>query len=156
MVECPPRSSLIGWKPMSEADSIFDTNVLLYLLSKDAAKADRAEALLASGGVVSVQVFNEFASVASRKLAMTMPEIREILSTIRTVCIVKPLDIETHKLGLELAERYGFSIYDGMIVAAAVRAECTTLYTEDLQQGQMIAKLQIRNPFVGSQFTHRH
>jgi predicted nucleic acid-binding protein len=60
------------------------------------------------------------------------------------------LDIETHKLGLELAERYGFSIYDGMIVAAAVRAECTILYTEDLQQGQMIAKMQIRNPFVGS------
>lgn len=135
---------------MSEVDSFFDTNVLLYLLSKDAAKADRAEALLASGGVVSVQVLNEFASVASRKLAMTMPEIREILSTIQGVCIVKPLDIETHKLGLELAERYGFSIYDGMIVAAAVRAECTILYTEDLQQGQMIAKLQIRNPFVGS------
>jgi predicted nucleic acid-binding protein len=135
---------------MSEADSFFDTNVLLYLLSKDAAKADRAEALVATGGVVSIQVLNEFASVASRKLAMTIPEIREILSTIQGVCIVKPLDIETHKLGLELAERYGFSIYDGMIVAAAVRAECTILYTEDLQQGQMIAKLQIRNPFVGS------
>jgi predicted nucleic acid-binding protein len=135
---------------MSEVDSFFDTNVLLYLLSKDAAKADRAAALLASGGVVSVQVLNEFASVASRKLAMTIPEIREILSTIQGVCIVKPLDIETHKLGLELAERYGFSIYDGTIVAAAVRAECTILYTEDLQQGQMIAKMQIRNPFVGS------
>jgi predicted nucleic acid-binding protein len=135
---------------MSEVDSFFDTNVLLYLLSKDTAKADRAEALLASGGVVSIQVLNEFASVASRKLAMTIPEIREILSTIQGVCIVKPLDIETHKLGLELAERYGFSIYDGMIVAAAVRAECTILYTEDLQQGQMIAKMQIRNPFVGS------
>jgi predicted nucleic acid-binding protein len=135
---------------MSEVDSFFDTNVLLYLLSKDAAKADRAEALLASGGVVSVQVLNEFASVASRKLVMTIPEIREILSTIQGVCIVKPLDIENHKLGLELAERYGFSIYDGMIVAAAVRAECTILYTEDLQQGQMIAKMQIRNPFVGS------
>ena len=135
---------------MSDVDSFFDTNVLLYLLSKDAAKADRAEALLASGGVVSIQVLNEFASVASRKLAMTIPEIREILSTIQGVCIVKPLDIETHKLGLDVAERYGFSIYDGMIVAAAVRAECTILYTEDLQQGQMIAKLQIRNPFVGS------
>src|SRR5476649_1243672 len=68
---------------MNGADSFFDTNILLYLLSKDAAKADRAEALLASGGVVSVQVLNEFASVASRKLAMTITEIREILSTIR-------------------------------------------------------------------------
>ena len=135
---------------MSEADSFFDTNVLLYLLSKDAAKADRAEALLASGGVVSVQVLNEFASVASRKLMMTIPEVREILSTVRSVCVVKPLDIETHDLGLEMAERYGFSIYDALIVAAAVRAGCAILYTEDLQQGQVIEKLQIRNPIVGS------
>ena len=135
---------------MSEADSFFDTNVLLYLLSKDAAKADRAEALLASGGVVSVQVFNEFASVASRKLAMTIAEIREILSTIRAACAVMPLDIETHDLGLDIAERHRFSIYDALIVAAAVRAGCAILYTEDLQQGQVIEKLQIRNPFVGS------
>ncbi|MGA8419687.1 MAG: PIN domain-containing protein, partial [Pseudolabrys sp.] len=76
---------------MSAADSFFDTNVLLYLLSKDAAKADLAEALLATGGVVSVQVLNEFASVATRKLAMTIPEIREVLSTIRAVCNVRSL-----------------------------------------------------------------
>ncbi len=135
---------------MSEADSFFDTNVLLYLLSKDATKADRSEALLASGGVVSVQVLNEFASVASRKLAMTIAEIREILSTIRAVCTVMPLDIATHDLGLDIAESHRFSIYDALIVAAALRAGCTILYTEDLQQGQVIEKLQIRNPFVGS------
>lgn len=135
---------------MNEADSFFDTNVLLYLLSKDSAKADRAEALLASGGIVSVQVLNEFVSVASRKLAMTIPEIREILSTIRTVCIVKPLDIETHELGLDMAECYGFSMYDSLIVAAAVHARYAVLYTEDLQQGQVIDQLVIRNPFAGS------
>ena len=135
---------------MTEADSFFDTNVLLYLLSKDPAKADRAEALLVSGGVVSVQVLNEFASVASRKLMMTIPEVREILSTIRAACAVMPLDIETHDLGLDIAERHRFSIYDALIVAAAVRAGCAILYTEDLQQGQVIEKLQIRNPFVGS------
>jgi predicted nucleic acid-binding protein len=135
---------------MSEADSFFDTNVLLYLLSKDTAKADRAEVLLASGGIVSVQVLNEFASVASRKLAMTIPEIREFLSTIRAVCIVKPLDIDTHELGLDMAERYGFSIYDGLIVAAAMRAGCSKLYTEDLRQGQVIDQLTVRNPFAGS------
>jgi predicted nucleic acid-binding protein len=132
---------------MSEANSFFDTNVLLYLLSAEAAKADRAEKLLAAGGIVSEQVLNEFASVASRKLAMEIPEIREILSTIRAVCIVKPLDIATHELGLDMAERYRFSIYDGLIVAAAVRAGCSILYTEDLNQGQVIDQLTIRNPF---------
>ena len=135
---------------MSEADNFLDTNVLLYLLSHDADKADRAEAILTSGGIISVQVLNEFASVASRKLEMTIPEIREILSTIRSVCVVKSLDIETHDLGLELAERYGFSIYDGLIVAAAIRAGCAILYTEDLQQGQRIEKLQIKNPFASN------
>ena len=135
---------------MSEAEVFFDTNVLLYLLSNDAAKADRAEALLATGGVVSVLVLNEFASVASRKLTMTIPEVREILSTVRSVCVVKSVDVETHDLGLELAERYGFSIYDGLIVAAAVRAGCAILYTEDLQRGQVIENLTIRNPFVDS------
>jgi predicted nucleic acid-binding protein len=134
---------------MSEANSFFDTNILLYLLSNNAAKADRAEALLLAGGVVSVQVLNEFASVASRKLAMTIPDIRDILSTIRAVCIVKPLDIDTHELSLDMTERYGFSIYDGLIVAAAVRAECSVLYTEDMQRGQVIDHLVIRNPFVG-------
>ena len=133
---------------MREADRFFDTNVLFYLLSKDVVKADLAERLLASGGVVSVQVLNEFASVAYRKLAMTIPEIREILSAIRAVCIVKPLDIETHELGLDMAERYGFSIYDGFIIAAAVRAGCSAVYTEDMQHGQTIDKSTIRNPFV--------
>jgi predicted nucleic acid-binding protein len=135
---------------MSEAEFFFDTNVLLYLLSNDADKADRAEAILTAGGIISVQVLNEFASVASRKLEMTIPEIREILSTIRSVCVVKSLDVETHDLGLELAERYGFSIYDGLIVAAAIRAGCAILYTEDLQQGQRIEKLQIKNPFASN------
>jgi predicted nucleic acid-binding protein len=65
------------------------------------------------------------------------------LSTIRAICIVKSLDIETHELGLDMAERHSFSIYDGLIVAAAVRAGCAILYTEDLQHGQMIEKLQI-------------
>ena len=55
----------------------FDTNVLLYLLSEDIGKADRAEALIGMGGILSVQVLNEFASVASRKLKMSYSEIRD-------------------------------------------------------------------------------
>ena len=55
---------------MRGTDSFFDTHVLLYLLSGDAAQADRAEAVLALGGTISVQVLNEFAAVASRKLGL--------------------------------------------------------------------------------------
>ena len=55
--------------------SFFDTNVLVYLASNDAAKADRAEATLAKGGAISVQVLNELANVARRKMQMSWDEI---------------------------------------------------------------------------------
>jgi predicted nucleic acid-binding protein len=133
---------------MSDAERcFFDTNVILYLLSADAAKADRAESLLAEGGVVSVQVLNEFAAVASRKLKLTLPEIREFLATVRTLCEIAPLSLQTHERGLDLIERCSFSIYDALIIAAAQLAECTVLYTEDLRHGQVIDGLTIRDPF---------
>jgi predicted nucleic acid-binding protein len=134
---------------MNASDAFLDTNVLLYLLSSDAAKADRAETLAAAGGVISVQVLNEFVSVASRKLRMSMSEIREVLSAIRAVCTVEPLSIQTHDLGFDLAQRFGLTIYDALIVAAALLAKCRIVYSEDLQDGQIIESLTVRNPFAG-------
>lgn len=133
---------------MSGDKSFFDTNILLYLLSDDAAKADKAEQVLSAGGVVSVQVLNEFTSVATRKLSMPIAEVREVLNTVRAICRVDPLTVEVHDRGLELAERYRFSLYDSMIVASALLGDCTTLYSEDLQHNQRIdAQLIISNPF---------
>jgi len=133
---------------MKTARAFFDTNVLLYLLSSDASKADRAETLVATGGTISIQVLNEFASVASRKLGMSWVEIREVLETIRAVCRVESLSLETHDLGLTFSGRYGFSIYDSMILASALRADCQVVFTEDLQHGQVIEdRLKIINPF---------
>lgn len=127
----------------------FDTNILLYLLSEDSRKADRAEAILAMGGVISVQVLNEFASVASRKLKMTYAEIRDALQIVRAVCQTQALTIDTHELGLDIAERFGFSLYDSMIVSAALQSGCTILYSEDMQHGQEIdGQLVITNPFL--------
>ena len=132
------------------AKVFFDTNVLLYLLSADTAKADPAEDLLALGGTIGVQVLNEFASVAARKLGMSFTEIRDVLEPIRAICAVMPLTLDIHDHALGLSERYGFSIYDALIVAAALAADCDTLYTEDLQDGQIIDdRLTITNPFKG-------
>jgi predicted nucleic acid-binding protein len=133
---------------MSATDAFLDTNVLLYLLSSDPAKADRAEALISAGGVVSVQVLNEFASVAARQLAMHLPDIREVLRALRAVCSVEPLSLQTHDLALDLVERFHLSFYDGLIVAAALLAECGILYSEDMQDGQTIESVTIQNPFV--------
>ncbi len=139
---------MTGLRPTAGVKPFCDTNVLLYLLSKDATKADRAEALLADGGMISVQVLNEFAAVASRKLGLSRNEIKDILDPIRTLCEVVPLSIETHDRGVEIAERYGFSLFDATIIASALQAGCAILYSEDLQHDQRIAsQLRIRNPF---------
>lgn len=125
----------------------FDTNVLLYLLSGDFAKADRAEALLLQGGIVSVQVLNEASVVCLRKLRMPWPEVEELLAAIRASCRVEPLTLETHELAVVLAKRYGLSFYDAMIVAAASLAGTDTLYSEDMQHGQLLDGVRIVNPF---------
>ncbi len=133
---------------MNLAERFFDTNVLLYLLSGDDAKADLAERELSAGGILSVQVLNEFAAVALRKRKLSIAEIREVLSTLRAVCKAVPLSEETHDRGLHIAERYGLSVYDAMVVAAALLAGCKTLVTEDLQHGQTFERtLKVRNPF---------
>jgi predicted nucleic acid-binding protein len=123
---------------MSGASAFFDTSVLLYLLTGDLEKAQRVEELLRRRNSVNVQVLNEFAAVALRKRALSLPELREFLGSLRELCITHPLTVETHERGLEVAERYGYSLYDSMIVAAALQAECRTLYSEDLQHGQVI------------------
>lgn len=134
----------------AEAGVFFDTNVLLYLLSADAAKADRAEELLAGGGTISVQVLNEFASVALRKLGMNHGEVREALEPVRTVCQVVPITLETHDEALRIAQRYGYAFYDALILGAARLAGCGRVYSEDMQAGQKIDRgLVIVNPFAG-------
>lgn len=134
---------------MSAVDAFFDTSVLLYLLSEDAAKADRVEELLAARGTISVQVLNEFAAVSLRKLKMPLSEVKEILGTVRAVCDVVPLTVETHDRALAIVARYGFSLYDALLVAAALIADCRRLYCEDLQHDQLIERqLRVVNPFV--------
>ena len=125
-----------------------DTNVLLYLLSADAAKADRAEALLHDGATVGVQVLNEFASVASRKLSMPWAEIDDLLGLIRRRCEVRDLTLAVHERGLALVREYRFAWYDALIVTAALDAGCTVLYSEDMQHRMKVAgRLVIVNPF---------
>lgn len=131
-----------------------DTNVLLYLLSADARKADRAEALLAHGVTAGVQVLNEFASVARRKLDMPWDEVADVLGLIRQRCVVHPLTLAVHDEALALAPRYRLGWYDALIVGAALDAGCRDLYSEDMHDGLEVAspgtgaRLVIRNPFA--------
>jgi predicted nucleic acid-binding protein len=121
--------------------NFIDTNVLVYIASSDPVKADRAE-------VISVQVLNELANVARRKMRMTWAETRALLSTLRGLLTVQAITIETHETGLALAERYGLSTYDAMIAASALLADCDVLWSEDMQDGMTLGDgLRIVNPF---------
>ena len=127
----------------------FDTNVLIYAIAQDDPRGERAEALLSSGGVLSVQVLNEFASVARGKLRMSWKDVNAALDSFGVLCPSPvPITIDTHQSALKLAERYGYEIYDALIAAAALQSGSATVYSEDLQDGQVIqGKLAIRNPF---------
>jgi len=125
-----------------------DTNVVLYLLD-DGPKADRAEAILAQRPRISVQVLNEAMVNCRRKAGLSWDETGAFLAGVQSLCPVDDLTLQTHEVGRALAERYGFSVYDSMIVAAALIAGCTTLWTEDMQDGLLVEdQLRIVNPFA--------
>jgi predicted nucleic acid-binding protein len=129
--------------------AFFDTNILIYAVSEDV-RADRAEALLASGGVVSVQVLNEFVSVARRKLGMSWDTVESALAAVRVLCPRVPaVTLETHQIATKLARQHALGIYDALIVASALLSGCETLYSEDLQAGRVFEKkLTVVNPFA--------
>ena len=134
---------------MTRTEAFFDTNVLLYIPSAETEKAERARQLVERGGVISLQVLDEAASVSFRKIGLGWPIIRDFLTVVRDSLKVVPTDLSTHELGLDLAERYRVSVYDSMLLAAALQAGCTTFWSEDLHNGQLIeGQLTIRNPFA--------
>jgi predicted nucleic acid-binding protein len=128
----------------------FDTNVLIYSVAQDDPRSTQAEEVLASGGVLSVQVLNEFVSVARRTILMSWSDVTEALDAFRVLCPSPlPITIEMHEAALKIAEKHGYNIYDALVVAAALEAGCATLYSEDLHDGQTIdGQLTIRNPFA--------
>lgn len=136
-------------KKRTNGKPFFDTNVLVYAFCGDDPRTEAARALIFEGGVTGVQAFNEFVAAARRKTVMSWKNISDALAAIRALC-PSPVDltIDTHEAGLRIAERYGYHIFDALMIAAALEASCGVLYSEDMQDGQVIDGLTIRNPFV--------
>jgi predicted nucleic acid-binding protein len=133
------------------AGEFLDTNVLIYAFTDDP-RNQKAQELLGKGCVIGVQVLNEFTNVARRKLGMTWEELHEALSSILIVCpTVLPMDLEIHSDALAIAERYGFRIFDALMIASALHGGCEILWSEDMQDGMVIdGRLRIANPFCAS------
>lgn len=135
-------------------NSLIDTNILLYAIAQSVGgvadpRTERAEQLLAAGGRVTVQVLNEFADVANRKLRLSWDWIESRLWVIEELCgPALPLTPQAQRDAVRISGRYALRIYDSMIVATAQEAGCDVLYTEDLQHGQEIEGVRIVNPFL--------
>jgi predicted nucleic acid-binding protein len=129
--------------------AFLDVNVLVYALGHHDDRTPVCDALLAAGGLVSVQGLNELASVARGRLWMPWPDVIAGLEAIRVLCPSPvPMTLETHEAAVRLAAEHGFQVCDALTIAAALNAGCETLYSEGLQDGQTIdGRLTIRNPF---------
>lgn len=129
--------------------AFIDTNIVIYSLGTNSAKTSLAAPLFAHHPTISTQVLSETANVAVKKLALSLPETGKLLAMLEATCRVEIVTPATMHRALDIAGRYGFSWYDSLIVASALEAGCDTLYTEDLQRGQVIeGKLTVTNPFA--------
>jgi predicted nucleic acid-binding protein len=130
------------------AKPFLDTNILIYAFTTGDPRCSTAEALIANGGIVSVQVLNEFVNVARCKLRRDWSDIEAVLGVYRTLLGAPlPLTVEIHESAINFARDHRFAFYDALIIAAASRANCAILLSEDLGDGRRIAGLTIRNPF---------
>ncbi len=128
--------------------AFFDTNILIYA-QEAGPKGETARALMTEGGIVSVQVLNEFVNVLRKKHRRSWAQIEQALGDVDDALDeAVPLTFEIHAVGVALARDHGLSIYDAMIVAAALEAGCDTLFSEDMQHQRTFGDMRIVNPFL--------
>ena len=132
------------------ADRIFlDSNVMIYAYFKqDEEKQRISKQLIAQNSVVSTQVLQELTNTLHRKMRVDYNIVRPLLQECLRNCDINTNTSDTVFSALDIAERYGFSFYDSLIVAAALESKCTILYSEDMHHNQHIGNLIIKNPFV--------
>ena len=135
-------------------DDFIDSNIFVYMFDESAPdKRRRANALVRQSltdknGCISFQVVQETLNAVIRKFEITREQVQQLLEgTLIPLWQIYPSP-ELYLSALDLRERYGFSFYDSLIVAAALEAGCTRLYSEDMQHGQQIHQLTIYNPFA--------
>jgi predicted nucleic acid-binding protein len=139
------------------AVEFFDTNIFIYLFDDtDPDKQATAERLITlaiseNKGCISFQVVQETLHILTRKFARTVPPevaIEILQHSLLPLWQVQP-SVALYTRAINLQDRYQYSFYDSLIIAAALEAGCTRLYSEDMQHGQTIEGLTLFNPFLG-------
>ena len=125
-----------------------DTNIVVYAVGQDSDKHTMARQILAEGVTVSSQVINETVNVLIRKQSVNIVVAHEVAESLLDLCEVTPVDESTIREAIRLVRRYKLSHWDSLIVAAALLAGCETLYSQDMQHGQVFdEQLKVVNPF---------
>jgi len=127
--------------------AFLDSNILIYAFSDDP-RSERARQLLV-GGIVGIQSLNEFANVALKRLGLNWDEVDFALDRILRLCELDgPIDLEIHRTAMLVARRYKLAVYDALILAAALRASCDRLWSEDMHDGLLVeGQVTVSNPF---------
>ena len=130
-------------------ERFFDTNILIYAFTTGDRRCAHAEALLAEGGVIGVQVLNEFTNVVRNKLRWDWSHLDAALEVIAELMEpARPLTTDIHAHAVKLARTSSLSFYDALIIAATADAGCGVLLTEDMQNGRKLGGVTIQNPFL--------
>ena len=119
--------------------AFIDSNVVVYAIGQASTKAHQAAPLFLGKPTISTQVLSETANVASRRLGLSVADIRKLIVSLEAMCTVELISLPTVHVALDIRERYGFFWYDSLIVAAALVSDCELLYSEDMQHGQLRA-----------------
>ena len=133
--------------------SFLDSNILVYTDDHDE-PAKQAKALnileetrLASTGVLSTQVLQEYFVAATRRLGVPAPIAREKVEVLSHYEVVV-INVEDVLAAIDLHRLHEFSFWDGLIIRAALASGCSLLFSEDMQHGRRIGGLQVVNPFL--------
>jgi predicted nucleic acid-binding protein len=131
-----------------KGNPFLDTNILVYAFASNDWRGPKAEAIVGSGGIISVQVLNEFVNTCHHKLKREWREIERALAIIADLLDPPiPLTREVHQAAIGICRHHKLSFYDSLIVAAAASSDCRLLYSEDMQHGQKIGLVTVQNPF---------
>ena len=131
------------------AKAFLDTNIVLYAIGQDTHKKAVARQLIATNPMVSAQVINESVNVCLKKFKFDKKQAYAFADTVMNKVNVLPVDEAVIRKSADLAMTHQLSNWDALIVAAALLADCETVYSEDMQHGQIFEKsLKVINPFL--------
>jgi predicted nucleic acid-binding protein len=133
-------------------DKLFlDSNILVYCYStSDMHKRGIARSLTSMDNIhISTQVLNETTNVLAKKYSIPWSDLAKLIDDFENNFTVRLVSISEIRKACGIAERYGFSFFDSLMIASALECNCDVLYSEDMQNGQIIEdKLKIVNPFL--------